>query len=111
VTRGFYGFGFVNGGNPAGRSREKSAGYMARNAAGYVAENAAGRGRHYVSARLVRATGVHMRALRAVNWLHVRRRLIEAGELEDSVVPSCWSAEWRELVLRVEALVAAPAAP
>lgn len=111
TTRGFYGFGFVNGGNPSGKSREKSARYMARNAAGYMTENAAGIGRHYVSARLVRETGVSMRVLRALNWLYVRRKLIAAGELVDDVVPSYWSAEWRELVLRVEALVAAPAAP
>jgi hypothetical protein len=46
---------------------------MARNAAGYMARNVAGVGRHYVSARLVRDTGVTMRALRACNWLYVRR--------------------------------------
>ena len=37
------------------------------------------RRRHYVSARLVRETGVTMRALRACNWLYVRRKLIAAG--------------------------------
>jgi hypothetical protein len=110
-TRGFYGFGFVHGGKAAGRSRTAAAGYMARNAAGYMASNVAGLGRHYVSSRLTRETAVTMRALRAVNWLYVRRKLIAAGELYDAVVPGYWSPEWRELVLRVEALVAAPAAP
>ncbi len=85
--RGFYGFGYVHGGKPQGRERDRAAGYMARNAAGYMAVNVAGRGRHYVSARLVRETGVTMRALRACNWLHVRKLLIAAGELADDVVP------------------------
>jgi hypothetical protein len=112
VTRGFYGFGFVNGGNPSGRSRKQSASYMARNAAGYMTENAAGVGRHYVNARLVRETGVSMRALRACNWLWVRQRMIERGELVgDAWVPGHWDADWREEVLRVYALVAAPSAP
>lgn len=111
ITRGFYGFGFVNGGNPAGKSREKSARYMARNAAGYMVDNAAGSGRHYVSSRLVRETGVSMRVLRSLNWLYVRRKLIAAGELEDDVMPSYWKDEWRELVLKVEALVAPSHSP
>lgn len=111
ITRGFYGFGFVNGGNPAGRSREHSARYMARNAAGYMTDNAAGNGRHYVSSKLVRETGVHMRALRSVNWLYVRRKLIASGDLVDELVPGYWSDEWRDLVLRVESLVAASHAP
>ena len=83
---------------------------MARNAAGYMARNVAGLGRHYVSARLTRETGVTMRALRACNWLWVRQRLIAAGELEDGWVPGYWSAEWSAEVLRVWALVA-PRAP
>jgi hypothetical protein len=101
VTRGFYGFGYVNGGNPVGRSAEKSAGYMARNAAGYMGRNAAGPGRHYVSSRLTRETGVTMKALRACNWLYVRRKMIDAGELSDAWVPSHWSDAWRDEVLRV----------
>lgn len=110
-TRGFYGFGFVNGGKPQGRSREKAAGYMARNAAGYMARNVAGIGRHYVSARLVRETGVTMRALRSCNWLFVRRRMIDAGELEDDWIPSYWDAARVAEVMRVWSLVAAPSAP
>lgn len=110
VTRGFYGFGFVNGRNPAGVSSTKSARYMARNAAGYMARNVAGAGRHYVSARLTRETGVTMRALRACNWLYVRRKMIESGELEDEWVPSHWDEAFRENVLRVWAEVQ-PAGP
>jgi hypothetical protein len=110
-TRGFYGFGFVNGGRQQGRTAELAAKYMARNAAGYMARNLAGTGRHYVSARLVRETGLTMRALRACNWLYVRRKLIEAGELVDDVVPSYWTPEWSATVLAVWALVAAPGAP
>jgi hypothetical protein len=62
-------------GRPGGTQRlaGRAAWYMARNAAGYMARNVAGVGRHYVSARLVRDTGVTMRALRACNWLYVRR--------------------------------------
>jgi hypothetical protein len=111
VTRGFYGFGFVNGGNRNGRAAETASRYMARNAAGYAASNAAGAGRHYVSSRLTRETGVTMRALRACNWLHVRRRLIDQGELEDAWVPSYWTAEWAAEVLRVYARVTAAAGP
>lgn len=107
VVRGFYGFGFVNARNPAGKSAEKSARYMARNAAGYMARNIAGNGRHYISSRLVAATGVTMRKLRAVNWLHVRRKMVEMGEL-DSVVPGYWSAEWTAEIMRVQLLVAFP---
>jgi hypothetical protein len=66
---------------------------MAKNAAGYMARNVAGNGRHYVSARLVRETGVTMRALRACNWLYVRRKLISAGELDDEWIPGHWTAE------------------
>lgn len=101
VTRGFYGFGFVNGGNPAGKSSDKSAKYMARNAAGYMGRNAAGQGRHYVSSRLTRETGVTMKTLRACNWLYVRRKLIDSGELVDSWLPSHWSEAWATEVLRV----------
>lgn len=101
VTRGFYGFGFVNGGNPSGRSADKSARYMARNAAGYMARNVAGVGRHYVSARLTRETGVTMRALRACNYLYVRRKLIAEGELVDGWIPSHWDASRVAEVLRV----------
>jgi hypothetical protein len=105
-TRGFYGFGFVHGGKQQGRSNERAAKYMARNAAGYMAGNVAGGGRHYVSAKLVRETGVTMKALRACNWLYVRRKLILVGELEDDVVPGYWDDEWRACVLRVWSLVA-----
>lgn len=98
VTRGFYGFGFAHSRNRAGRSGRTASGYMARNAAGYMAENVAGRGRHYVSARLIRETGVSMRALRACNWLYVRRKLIDGGELEDELFPTHWSDEWRAKV-------------
>lgn len=110
-TRGFYGFGFVHGGRAAGRSAEKAAGYMARNAAGYMAENVAGSGRHYVNAELVKQSGVTMRALRSCNWLYVRRKLIDQGELEDDWVPTYWDDERRAGVLRVWALIAAPSAP
>lgn len=111
VTRGFYGFGFVNGGKRQGREAHSAAGYMARNAAGYAATNAAGPGRHYVSSRLTRETGVTMRALRACNWLHVRHRMIEAGELDDALVPSHWSTEWAAEVLRVYAVVTSSSGP
>jgi hypothetical protein len=111
VVRGFYGFGFVHGGKPQGRTSEKAARYMARNAAGYMAENAAGPGRHYISSRLTRATGVTMRALRACNWLYVRRRMIASGELKGPLVPSCWSPEWAAEVQRVYAVVTSASGP
>lgn len=101
ITRAFYGFGFVNGGNPAGKSADNAARYMARNAAGYMALNSAGPGRHYVSARITRATGITMKKLRACNWLHVRTQLIASGELDDSWLPSHWTEEWTSEVLRV----------
>jgi hypothetical protein len=102
ITRGFYGFGFVNGGRPQGKNSKTAAGYMARNAAGYMAGNAvAGRSRHYVSSRLTRETGVTMRALRSCNWLYVRRKLIDAGELADSWIPTHWTPEQSASVLRV----------
>jgi hypothetical protein len=101
VTRGFYGFGFVDGGKPYGGPKGDAAAYMARNAAGYMAQNLAGAGRHYVSSRLTRQTGVTMRALRSVNWLYVRRKLIASGELRDSWVPGYWSDTKRDEVLRV----------
>ena len=53
----------------------------------------AGVGRHYVSKRLVQQTGVTMRALRACNWLYVRRKPIEAGELDDEWIPGHWTPE------------------
>jgi hypothetical protein len=80
-------------------------GTWGRNAAGYMARNVAGVGRHYVSARLVKETGVTMRALQACNWLYVRRKLIAAGELEDDLIPSHWSPEWIAQVLSVQAIV------
>lgn len=106
VPRGFYGFGFVD--RKTGRhsaSNRKAARYMGRNAAGYMARNVAGVGRHYVSARLVRETGVTMRALRACNWLFVRRKLIAAGELNDGWIPAHWTPEWTAQVLAVLAVV------
>jgi hypothetical protein len=108
VTRGFYGFGFVNGGNPNGKERDRASGYMARNAAGYMAGNVAGVGRHYVSSRLTRETGVTMGALRACNWLYVRRKLIDSGELQDEWVPFHWNEERRAEVLAVWDAVVAP---
>lgn len=109
-TRGIYGFGFSHPGR-AGRTSERAARYMAKNAAGYLGGNASGGSRHYVSSRLTRATGVTMAALRACNYLYVRRKLIAAGELVDEWVPTHWPAEWSAEVLRVWALVAAPGAP
>lgn len=111
ITPGVYGFGFEHRGG-LGRSSEKAARYLARNAAGYMAANAGGwRSWHYVSTELTRSTGVTMRALRSCNWLHVRRKLIESGELLDGWIPSYWSEEWAASVMRVWCLVAAPAAP
>jgi hypothetical protein len=106
VPRGFYGFGFVD--RKTGRygaSTAKAARYLGRNAAGYMARNVAGVGRHYVSARLVRETGVTMRALRACNWLYVRRKLIASGELDDEWIPGYWTSEWKSQVLAVLAVI------
>lgn len=105
VVRGFYGFGYVNGGSQKGRTARTAARYAGRNAAGYMAGNVAGIGRHYVSSRLTRETGVTMRALRAVNWLYVRRKLVQEGELLD-VIPGHWSPDWIAHVASVEALIA-----
>src|SRR5207248_11770894 len=112
VPRGFYGFGFVD--RKTGRhsaSTRKAARYMARNAAGYMARNVAGVGRHYVSARLVRETGVTMRALRACNWIYVSRKLIAAGELDDEWLPTHWAAQWAAQVHRGRADVDPHAGP
>jgi hypothetical protein len=104
--RGVYGFGFVDRKTGHyGASSGKAARYMGRNAAGYMAHNVAGAGRHYVSARLVKRTGVTMRALRSCNWLYVRRKLIAAGELDDHWIPSHWTPEWTTQVLAVLAVV------
>jgi hypothetical protein len=106
VPRGFYGFGFVDRKTQRlTASSSRAARYMGRNAAGYMARNVAGVGRHYVSARLVRETGVTMRALRACNWLYVRRRLIAADELDDDLIPTHWTPEWAAQVLAVQAIV------
>lgn len=110
TVRGFYGFGFVHGGKQQGRTSDGAARYMARNAAGYMAQNVAGIGRHYVSTRLTSQTGVTMRALRSVNWLYVRRRMVKAGELTE-VIPSYWTPEWTARVLEVEALVTSGHSP
>jgi hypothetical protein len=101
VTRGVYGFGFNHPGR-SGQTSEKAARYMARNAAGYLSANALGGGRHYLSSRLTRETGVTMAALRSCNYLYVRRKL---GE--DAIVPLWWSDEKRASVLSVWALVEA----
>jgi hypothetical protein len=106
APKGFYGFGFVD----RKTSRHAASGrgaarYMGRNAAGYMARNVAGVGRHYVSARLVRETGVTMRALRACNWLYVRRKLIASAELDDEWIPGHWMPEWTAQVLAVLAIV------
>jgi hypothetical protein len=112
ITRGFYGFGFVNGGNRAGQKSSTAARYMARNAAGYMAGNAvAGLGRHYVSSRLTRETGVTMRALRSCNWLYVRRKLIDEGELLDGWIPTHWDESKTDQALRVWVLMNPAAAP
>lgn len=108
TVRGFYGFGFVHGGKQQGRQSSTAAKYMARNAAGYMAGNLIGSGRHYLSAKLTRETGVTMRALRSLNFLYVRRKLIDAGELLDTVVPSYWSPEWVALVLELERKISRP---
>lgn len=110
IVRGFYGFGYVNGGSQHGRTSRSAARYAGRNAAGYMAGNLSGPGRHYVSSRLTRETGVTMRALRSVNWLYVRRRMVAAGELSE-VIPSYWSAEWVAHVSAVEGLIAARRGP
>jgi hypothetical protein len=96
-VKGIYGFGYNHPGR-AGRQALDAARYAAKNAAGY----AAGQGlRHYVSARLTRATGVTMRALRGCNYLWVRHKLIGQGELLDTWVPGHWSDAWAAEVLRV----------
>lgn len=100
ITRGVYGFGFSHPGRRRSTA-EEVARYMARNAAGYVAGNP---GRHYVSAKLTEATGATMRALRGVNLLHVRRKLVALGEL-DETVPGWWSDEWKAQVLGLLELV------
>jgi hypothetical protein len=111
ITKGFYGFGFVYRGNPAGKSSKTAAEYLSKNAAGYMASNAYGRGRHYVASRLTRETGITMRALRSVNWLYVRRKLIDAGELDDDWIPSYWTDDQRQSVLRVWDQVSARGSP
>ena len=106
TPKGFYGFGFVDRKTSRhAASGRKAARYMGRNAAGYMARNVAGVGRHYVSAQLVRETGVTMRALRACNWLYVRRKLIASGELDDDWLPGYWTTEWTAQVLAVLAVV------
>lgn len=92
---------------PGGTRRRtgRQPGTWRRTPAGYMAQNVAGVGRHYVSARLVRETGVTMRALRACNWLYVRRKLIAVGELEDGWIPTHWTPEWTAQVLAVLAVV------
>jgi hypothetical protein len=110
VTAGVYGFGYNHGGRRG--ANEKAARYMARNAAGYMASNAdVGRARHYVSTRLTRKTGVTMRALRSVNYLWARRKMIADGELDDTWIPSYWDADRLASVLHVWGLVEAARAP
>jgi hypothetical protein len=111
ITPGMYGFGFEHRGG-LGRSPKKGARYMARNAAGYMASNASGWSAwHYISPEITQATGVTMRALRSCNYLYVRRKLINSGQLIDTWIPSIWKPEKVAAVMRVWALVAAPAAP
>ena len=96
ITRGVYGFGFVHPGRGQAARGNGAARYVARNAANYVSGQAAG---HYVSSRLTRRTGITMRLLRSVNYLHVRRKLINAGKLVDEWVPTYWEREYAEKVL------------
>jgi hypothetical protein len=111
ITRGVYGFGFQHRG-ALGRSAEKASRYMAKNAAGYMASNAYGaKTWHYVSAELTKATGVTMGALKSLNYVYVRRRLIAAGELLDTPFPGWWAEERCELVRRLESMVSASHAP
>jgi hypothetical protein len=138
ITRGVYGFGHVKFGASAHGGRRAGAGgnvrhgrrlgghgrgaetaevrtrtvarYQARNAAGYQAQQA-GATRHYITTRLTRETGVTMRNLRRLNYLHVRRMLISSGELEDGEFPSFWAEDVRAEVLRVEAVCRAAAGP
>lgn len=108
-ARGFYGFGFVDRSGGGRRSGLQAGRYLARNAAGYVAGQGGG---HYVSRELTRLTGVTMRALRACNWLHVRRRMVRDGELDaDAWVPAHWTPEWRDHVLSVWGLLGVAQAP
>jgi hypothetical protein len=110
TVRGYYGFGYVHGGKQQGRTAGRAARYAARNAAGYMAGNVAGVGRHYVSRRLTSETGATMRVLRALNYLHVRRKLVRCGELVEEY-PWYWSPEFVARVEVVEALVGASRAP
>ena len=40
-----------------------------------------------------------MQALRSVNYLYVRRKLIDAGQLVDEWVPTFWDATYARQVL------------
>lgn len=106
ITRGFYGFGFIHGGKPQGKTPEKAAKYMARNAAGYLAWNALGSPRHYFSRRITTQTGITMRALRGCNYLYVREKLGETP-----LIPSWWKEDRIAEVLRVWPLVNGARAP
>jgi len=118
ITRGFYGWGFVDrnplrslgvgarGGNPA-----RAAAYLARNAARYLSANVGtvGEGhvlpgrslRSYVSRRLTSATGCTMRNLRRARYLYV---CVQLG----LPLPE-WPGEQLEVVWRL--LVGAEVAP
>jgi hypothetical protein len=98
VVRGVYGFGFSHPGRTGGSSAT-AARYLARNAAGYLSDNAWEGGRHYVSSRITRSSGVTMKALRSCNYMFVRQRLGEP------MVPPWWNEERTASVLRVWALI------
>jgi hypothetical protein len=85
-TEGAYGFGFVD----RKTSRHSASGRKA----------IAGVGRHDVSARLVRETGITIRALRVCNWLYMRRQLVATGELYDEWIPEHWTPSGRRRYLQ-----------
>lgn len=110
ITRGFYGFGFVDrnplrslGAGERGGSAERAAAYLARNAARYLGDNveSARAGHHlpgrrlrsYVSRRLTTSTGVTIRNLRRARFVYVCIR--------DSLPLPSWSAEELETVARL----------
>lgn len=101
ITRGFYGFGFVDRNPLRGGSSwaaERSAAYLARNVAGYLGENASTeayvigrRLRSYVSRRLTMSTGVTLGNLRRVRYLYVILR-------DGLPFPSTWDDETLERI-------------
>jgi hypothetical protein len=109
VTRNFYGWGFIDR-KPARRLGSargelgalKAARYLAQNVARYLGQNTAegaedatrlpGRAvRSHVSIRLTRATGVTMRNLRRVRYLHVcLAQSLELPDWPDDVLEVVW---------------------